>query len=197
MKQELERKIKSVCQKAGSSAAAAKYSELAEKLGKEYDQRVAAGMSELDAYRDVLKNIDEIEAILRAMPKTEEDFARDQAKARGKKMSKLLGTASSVLWLAAVLLFFVLNRTFRVGISLLVFPWAAMGQTFLDMTGKILKGKPTRKVLREGLSGILWLGAVIVFFLFRWYFFWDGWLVFVAAAIVQVILSAVLGNEKK
>ena len=63
MKDELNKKIRELCNSAGSSAACAMAPVLTEDLGRKYDERVAAGMSELDAYRDVLRSVDRIEAM--------------------------------------------------------------------------------------------------------------------------------------
>ena len=81
MKDELNKKIRELCNSAGSSAACAMAPVLTEDLDRKYDERVAAGMSELDAYRDVLRSVDRIEAMLRALPKdspkTGDQKARD------------------------------------------------------------------------------------------------------------------------
>jgi len=66
MKRELHRKIESICNEIGTSAASAACEDIVHDLESEYDKRVSVGMSELDAYRDVLKNIDYVTLLLLA-----------------------------------------------------------------------------------------------------------------------------------
>ena len=78
----------------------------------------------------------------------------------------------------------------------LVFIWSAIGEILLDMTKNINRGKNEKKVIREGLSGILWLSTTILFFLLGFYgHLWStAWLVFIAAAIVQILLGTFLND---
>ena len=69
MKDELNKKIRELCEEAGSASAAAMAPRLISDMDVEYDKRVRAGMNELDAYRDVLRSVDRIRAMLNALPK--------------------------------------------------------------------------------------------------------------------------------
>ena len=73
MDREIKRTVKKLCDEAGSAAAAAACDDLTEDIEKAYNERVKAGMSELDAYRDVLKNVDEIKKMLDSLPITEDE----------------------------------------------------------------------------------------------------------------------------
>ena len=82
MKEELNKKIRALCDEAGSASAAAMAPRLITDLDKEYDKRVSAGMSELDAYRDILRSVDRIEAMLRALPRDNKESPREEAAPR-------------------------------------------------------------------------------------------------------------------
>ena len=69
MRDELNKKIRELCEDAGSQAALRMIPVLTADLDREYDKRIEAGMVELDAYRDVLRSVDRIEAMLRSLPK--------------------------------------------------------------------------------------------------------------------------------
>ncbi len=189
MKREISRKIKAISDEIGTVAAAAEAERIIEDLENEYDARIANGMSELDAYRDILVNIREIEALLRSMPKTDAESSSASRKADMKKLSKQLGTISSVMWLITVAAYILLS--FKTGdwhISWLIFLYTSILQTILDM----IKAYNSGKTLKNGLSSILWLVCVIVYFLIS---FSSGawaltWLIFIAGAIVQVIIDA-------
>ena len=199
MKKELNRKIQELCDAAGTAAAEAMKPELIKNLNNQYDARIAAGMSELDAYRDVLRNVDRIEAMLNALPTTDEELElRDRAEGQ-KSLEFYIGKASAVMWIGTTILFFLLG--FGAGLwagSWLVFLWAAIGQILLGMAKKYNRIRKLNKVFRGGLSGILWVGTTILFFLLG--FGAELWsiscLVFPMAAIVQILLSTFLPDEK-
>ena len=74
MKKEIEKKIKTISDSVGTAAAEEMRREMTEDLKDEFDKRVDAGMSELDAYRDVLKNVDEIKKLFESLPVTDEEI---------------------------------------------------------------------------------------------------------------------------
>ena len=84
MKNELKKTISQLCDEVGTASAAARQKVLTEDLVNEYDKRVNAGMAELDAYRDVLKNIDRIREMLESLPDTAEDEEKNHAKQEEK-----------------------------------------------------------------------------------------------------------------
>ena len=101
MKRELEKTIRQLCDEVGTAAAEAKREDLTADLTDEYDRRVEAGMAELDAYRDVLKNIDRIRDMLESLPKTEADEERRSRDKSRKKLENILSrisTCASAKW---------------------------------------------------------------------------------------------------
>ena len=197
MKRELHRKIESICNEIGTSAASAACEDIVHDLESEYDKRVSVGMSELDAYRDVLKNIDEIKKKLDALPKTDAEIAEKAAKESLKNLKNILGKVSTIMWLSIVILFFYASFTNgNWHISWLIFLWGSICQKVFDMVINYNKGKPLKKVLRSGLSSILWLLTVIAYFLIS---FASGawattWLIFIFGAILQTVLGWIIGK---
>ena len=190
MKKELNKKIIEICEEAGTSAAAAKCGEIMDELDRDYDSRIAAGMTELDAYREVMKRIDEIKSLVDSLPDDEpsEDEKKDRAKGL-KTLEKLLDKTSTVMWLATVLLYFFISfGSMKWHITWVIFLLSSAAQVLLDMIKDLNTGKKSRKkVIRDGASAILWLLTVVLYFIIS---FASGkwaltWLIFVVAAIVQ------------
>ncbi len=197
MKRELGRKIKAICDEIGTLAASEACQDIINDLETEYDKRVAVGMSELDAYRDVLKNIDEIKKILEALPKLGKETAEADSKAGLKNLKSILGKVSTIMWLAIVIIFFLFSFTTGMWhISWLIFLWGSICQTVLDMVVKYNKGKSLRSVLKSGLSSIMWLVIVIVYFIgsFATGAWQISWLIFVFGALVQTVIGWIFGK---
>lgn len=230
MKDELNKKIRELCEEAGSASAAAMAPRLISDLDVEYDKRVRAGMNELDAYRDVLRSVDRIRAMLNALPKDPpqdpgtrtagssaageaarifgeddeedgwnpvEDF--NERMAGRKTLSFYLDKASALLWVGTSLVYFLWSLTFGGWhYTWLIFLWATLGQIILSGAEDYNKNLNIRKTMHDTVSGCLWVGAVILFFLAGfglglWRF---SWLVFLAATAVQILLGAFLGDGK-
>ncbi len=197
MKRELERTVKQLCREAGSAAAADKEDELKSDLAEQYEQRIQAGMSELDAYRDVLKNVDQIRAMLLSLPKSEAEEEQRKSEEDRKRSEKILDKISSCLWIGTLIAYFLIS--FGTGLwayTWLIFLWSSIGQNILDMVKKLGRGKPKKKVLRSGLSSILWISVVILYFIVS---FGSGlwhltWLLFPAATLVQILMGLFLGE---
>ena len=194
MKNELNKKIKKLCDEAGTAAAAEKYSELTEQLDTKFDARVQSGMSELDAYREILKDLDQIRDLLDSLPKTEDEEERSSRQKSYKWLSQNLSRISGCMWIAAAMYYFALSITSGGWhLTWLIFPWTVMGQILLGMVKSYNRGKSLKKVLKSGLSGMLWIAAVIVYFLFSftlgsaWHL---TWLIFPFTIILQIILNS-------
>ena len=112
MKNELNRKIRKLCDSAGSAAAAAKYDELTKQMNADYDARIKAGMSEIDAYRDVLRDVDKIQELLNSLPKTEEDDERISLQKSYKWLSKNLSRISGCMWIATAIVYLLFSMTY-------------------------------------------------------------------------------------
>lgn len=186
-----------MCDSIGTAAAEEMCGELTEDLGEEFDRRVKAGMSELDAYRDVLKNIDQIQKLLDSLPVTDEELDAKERLKETKKWNKVISKISSCCWLALVIVYFLFSMMSGMWhLTWILFLWGAIGQILLNMVTKYNKGKTMKKVLKGGLSGILWLSTVMMYFVFS---FASGmwhltWLMYIAAVIVQIILGAILDH---
>lgn len=198
MKKELVKTIKQLCNEIGTAAAAEMKEELTENLAEEYDKREQAGMDELNAYRDVLKNIDKIRDMLESLPQTDEEIEKKERDAGRKNLERILGKISTCMWLCTVIAFFLFSitnsGTWRY--SWLLFLWSSIGQILLNMVKKVNRGKPLKKVMKSGLSGIFWLGITIVYFLLS---FASGawrltWLIFLVGALLQTFLGMFLDD---
>ena len=133
MKNELNRKIKKLCDNAESSAAAAKYEELSRQMSEEYDARIRAGMSELDAYRAVLRDVDKIQQMLNSLPKTDEDEERISRRKSFQWLSKNLSRISGCMWIAVTIIYFLFSMTFGGWhLTWLIFPFTVILQIILN-----------------------------------------------------------------
>ena len=192
MKNELKRTIRQLCDEVGTASAAARAETLEEDLGKEYDKRVKAGMAELDAYRDVLKNIDRIREMLESLPQTDDETERAERAVGRKNLERILGKISACMWMCTVIVFILGSFAFGAWkYSWLIFLWSSIGQILLDMVKSVNRGKPLKKVLKNSGSGIFWIAVTILYFLLSfgggaWYL---TWLVFLAGAVVQTFFS--------
>ena len=197
MKNELNRKIKKLCDSAGSAAAAAKYDELSKQMNADYDARIKAGMSEIDAYRDVLRDVDKIQELLNSLPKTEEDDERISLQKSYKWLSKNLSRISGCMWIATAIVYLLFSMTYGGWeITWLIFLWTTIGQIVLNMVKKYNRGVKLKKVLKGGLSGILWVAVTILYFLFSMIVgYWHlSWLIFPFTVILQIILNALFSD---
>ena len=197
MKRELEKKIRAICDEIGTAAATEACDSVTDELKSKYDTLVNDGMSELDAYRDVLKNIDEIKMMLDSLPRTEHELNAAEEKAKLKSLKSILGKVSSIMWLSVVILFFYISFTRGMWhITWLIFLWGSICQTVLDMVLSYNKGKPLKKVLKRGLSSIIWNITVIVYFLVsfasgRWAI---TWIIFLISALLQKAVGLIIGK---
>lgn len=200
MKKELNRKIRELCESAGTQAARDMAAELTADLDRRFDDRVAAGMSELDAYRDVLRNVDQIEEMLRALPSSDGAAAAEDPRAGEKQLKFYLEKTSAVMWVMTAIVFFLLGMIGGVWkYAWLIFLWTTVGQILLEMTRKYNRRRNLNRTLRGGLSGILWVGTTIVYFLtgFGLGMWRINWLLFPAAVVVQILLDAFLKERDR
>lgn len=192
MKKELEKTLKQLCDEVGTAAAAQKLDELTEDLTEEYDKRVKAGMAELDAYRDVLKNIDAIRDMLEALPKTDDEIDRKDREGGRKNLERILGKISTCMWLCTVIVYLLFSLTYGGWqVTWLIFLWSAIGQIIIGMVKKYNRGRTLKKVFKSGLSGILWLLVTILYFFISfatgdWHI---TWVIFLLGALIQTFLG--------
>jgi len=187
--------------------------ELLATLNKRYDDLIAAGKSEDEAFALVVSGIEDIDSLLidvagpegdipleagekksrrrgflnKEYRKTYDTFVENQKAilSSDKKRRKLRGALSSSLWMLIVMLYFALS--FFTGswhLTWLIFIFGACLQQIIGM----MFSKPGKR--KRFKHGILWTTSVIVYFLFsfttnRWAW---SWLIFPATAAIQQIL---------
>ena len=175
-----------------SAAAAAAYEEESAKITKAYDQMLAEGKSELEAYRAMLDDIEAMKIILSSIPTSEEEAERERQRKREKKekksFRKMVGSMQAVLWLLTVIWYFLYS--FGSGnwhLSWLTFLGSAAGSVLLDIIVKHNEGIPWHKC--GGWHGVFWIGLVMLYFAgsFLWGNWATSWLLFPAGAIVEVL----------
>ncbi len=180
-----------------SAAAAAAYEEESAKITASYDRMVAEGMSELEAYRALLEDIDAMKLVLAAIPVSEEMQKKKerQEKKRNRKLRKLVGSMQAVLWLLTLVWYFL--SSFITGdwhLTWLVFLGSAAGSTLLDIVVKYNEGTPLRKC--GGWYGVFWLALLMFYF---WFSFTFGgwaltWLLFPLGAVVEIFWKMLNGK---
>lgn len=197
MKKRLDEKLKKVCESVGTQAAAEKFDQLSKSIEIEYDKRVAAGMSELDAYREMLRDVDAIEELLRQTPKTAEEQAReDEKKARkewNRKLNAIEGSIQGLWWLLTILFYFFVSIVFGGWrLTWLLFLSSSIGSIIIGMLFKYNRGVPKKELFAD-LHGILWLAVVALYFFVSIVFGgWRlTWLLFLLGAVLNVVLNVV------
>ncbi len=158
MKREINRKIQSMCDAMGTAAAAEMAPELIQEVDHVFDQQIAAGMSELEAYRAILSDLDRIQAELDKLPVTESEAKSRIAKLPSERLKSWLNKASPAIWFAALVMSAV--RLFSGHFLSFWTPFlgAINGQRLFDMLVQINRGMPERKALRKYGSGFIWIG---------------------------------------
>ena len=192
MKKELKKKLESMCDEIGTAAAAETINEMVGQISSEFDRRVAEGQSELDAYRELLSDVEKIKEMLRSLPETEEDTSEKERKRNAKKMNALFDTIEACMWLLTVVAYFAISFLFgHWHLTWLIFLSSSIGSVLFDMLRKYNRGIPFDKVMHQEFSGVLWLGIVIVYFLYSFTFSgWTwaySWLIFLIGAVIEVI----------
>lgn len=192
MKKELKKKLESMCEEIGTAAAAEKIDELADEVSKAFDRKVSEGQSELDAYRELLADVDKIKAMLESLPATEEEADAKEQKKSAKKMNALLDSIETCMWILTVAAYFAISFLFgHWHMTWLIFLSSAIGSVLFDMLRKYNRGTPFDQVMHEEFSGVLWLGIVILYFLYSFTlggWAWSySWLIFLIGAVIEVI----------
>ena len=160
MREQLRREIvKRTGEYVQSAAAAAAYEEESKKITASYDELIAQGKSELEAYRAMLDDIEAMKIILEAIPSTEEEQTRQEARAAEKKkrkaFRKMAGSLQGILWLMTVIWYFLCSFTFgNWHMSWLLFLGSAAGSVLIDILVKYNEGTPLKKC--GGWHGIFW-----------------------------------------
>ena len=192
MKKELKKKLESMCDEIGTAAAAEKIDEMVGRISTEFDRKVSEGKSELDAYRELLADVEKIKAMLESLPETDEESEKKERERNAKKTNALLDTIETCMWLLTPVVYLAVSFLFgHWHMTWLMFLSSAIGSVLFDMLRKYNKGIPFDKVMHQEFSGVLWLGIVIVYFLYSFTFSgWTwaySWLIFPLGAVIEVI----------
>ncbi len=168
MKRELNKKIISICEEAGSTAAKEKCAELMDEIDREYDSRVESGMTELEAYRDVLGRLEEIERLVASLPKDgtpkrNTDADRD---AGHKTLKRILESVNSVMWVAVIIGYLLVSLiTGKWKYTWLIFLCAAAANVITDAVRDVNDSKKDRKkVEHDGKEAVLWIMTTAAYF---------------------------------
>ncbi len=182
-----------------SAQAAAVYEEESKKIAAEYDRLVAQGMTELEAYRAMLSDIEAMKAALAAVSaaaEAEAETARNAEKAASQKKKsfrKLAGSMQAILWLLTPLWYFVYSAVSgNWHLSWLTFLGSAAGSVLIDILVKYHEGKPLKEC--AGWHGVFWIVLTMAYFVvsfqlggIAWAF---TWMLFPAGAAVEVLWKA-------
>ncbi len=192
MKKELKKKLESLGDEIGTAAATEKLDEMVDRISAEFDRKVAEGTSELDAYRELLADVEKIKAMLESLPETDEEAEKKERERNAKKTNALLNTIETCMWLLTPVVYLAVSFLFgHWHLTWLMFLSSAIGSVLFDMLRKYNKGIPFDKVMHQEFSGVLWMGLVIAYFLYSfavgggaWAY---SWLIFPLGAAIEVI----------
>lgn len=197
MKKQLKREIQKLYEEFGSASAEyAPKVDTMEEMTDDFDSMVESGMTELEAYQALNKDLERMHVVLEKLPLTGREKAEEaDRRARGqffKWMKKLRGNIESIQWLLTTMLYFLIS--FRFGhwhLTWLIFVGGSMGTILLDMLTKYNKGVPLGKQ-KGNWSALLWLATVIAYFLISFAFgHWHlTWMIFLVATILQILIGS-------
>ena len=203
MKKQLKHEINKLYEEYdGVSAAYAPKVDTIEEMTDDFDNMVESGMTELEAYQTLYKDVERMRIVLEKLPLTgcekAEEADRSARREFYKWLKKLRGNMESIQWLLTTMLYFLIS--FRFGhwhMTWLLFVGGSMGSILLDMLMKYNHGVPLGKQ-KGSWSALLWLATVILYFLISFTFgHWHlTWMIFLAATILQILIGSD-GNGNK
>ncbi len=201
MKKQLKKEIGKLYEEFDNvSAAYAPKVDTVKEMSEDFDNMVESGMTELEAYQALYKDIERMRVVLERLPLTGQEKAEEaDRRERGKFykwLKKLRGNMEKIQWLLITMLYFLIS--FRFGhwhLTWLLFLGGFMGSILLDMLMKYNHGVPLRKQ-KGSWSALLWLATVILYFFISFTFgHWHlTWMLFLVAPILQIFIG---GNDNK
>ena len=192
MEKEIKKRIDNICDEVGSESAMQAKSETVEKLLTEYHNKINSGKSEIEAYREIVSDLDEVREELDKLPKTEEEKTDRKP---FKSIATLIWQISFVVWAIALSTYFYVSVKYNIWhLSWLIPVWALMGQVLLEMILRFNKGKSLSHVLKVGLTIILWMLVVSSFIAVSiitgaWHM---SWLIFLFGGVFQLLIIAIV-----
>ncbi len=209
MKNQIKSHFEKQLQRFGASKDAPGYAEAldgfsaeAEKL---YDEKVAAGIADLDAYRSavetVMPRIKEAAAGLKA-PVSETKPAEEK-RPKNDGLASVEEAAHTSFWLITAAAYFIVSfLTKRWNVTWVIWLGGAVGSMVIDAVFDLNRGKPVSKIW-SNLEGAHWLIILIVYFTvsFLTHKWGVTWIIFLIGALISAVLEAVkkvvVGNEKR
>lgn len=204
MKKELDKKIKQICDEVGGAAAEAKLDDVTRIMNDQYDKIIESGKSELDAYRAILSDTEKIREMFNSIPKSEQkrkaqgEREKSEGKKKNKKEKGILDTIETSMWLLIVIFYFLFSMRFgHWNLSWLVFLWGSIGSVLIGMVKKYNRGESLRRTMKKGISKIMWLYIVIIYFAGSFIFGgWAvSWVIFLVGALAEIILNAIFRDS--
>lgn len=204
MKKELDKKIKQICDEVGGAAAEAKLDDVTKIMNDQYDKIIESGKSELDAYRAILSDTEKIREMFNSIPKGEQkrkaqgEREKSSGKKKNKKENGILDTIETSMWLLIVIFYFLFSMKFgHWNLSWLVFLWGSIGSVLIGMVKKYNRGESLRRTMKKGISKIMWLYIVIIYFAGSFIFGgWAvSWVIFLVGALAEIILNAIFRDS--
>ena len=204
MKKELDKKIKQICDEVGGAAAEAELDDVTKIMNDQYDKIIESGKSELDAYRAILSDTEKIREMFNSIPKSEQkrkeqgDREKSGGKKKNKKQKGILDTIETSMWLLIVIFYFLFSMRFgHWNLSWLVFLWGSIGSVLIGMVKKYNRGESLRRTMKKGISKIMCLYIVIIYFAGSFIFGgWAvSWVIFLVGALAEIILNAIFRDS--
>lgn len=194
MKKRIPEQIESELARAGVTLTPEEMHDAEKRAEELYDAAVSDGRDQIDAYRAAMNDFDAYLAA-RTAHRTAPDS--DPSGETAHAFSSIAGTLNTVMWLAGVMLYFLISFIFGGWhLTWLIFISAAAGSVIIEMIGELERGASRRAIAKSG-TAVMWLAAVIVYFLASFIFGgWHlTWLIFVAAAAATVIINTLMKGD--
>ena len=170
-----------------------------------YDEKVAAGVPDLDAYRSAVETVmprikEAAEGLKAPVP---EKAPEEEKKPKNDGLSSVEEAAHTSFWLITAAAYFIVSfLTHRWDVTWVIWLGGALGSMVIDAVFDLNRGKPLSKIW-SNLEGALWLIILIVYFTvsFLTHKWRVTWIIFLIGALVSAVLEAVrkvaVGNEKQ
>lgn len=197
------------------------HDEILSNLEERYDDCIAGGMTPQRAYTAVVGTMGDIGKLIRQVSEEGQPpaglFERSSPTGKGvfkkysyifteKNLKIIKRSAIAVMWILLTAFYFLVSFTSDMwDRSWIIFLVGAGLNVAINMAGDIARfsrlgdNADSRvrilKSIRGSLSAILWLAATFMFFMIgmtNYYLFDRAWVIFILAAAVQIILSAVM-----
>ncbi len=186
--------------------------ELFTNLIERYNDLVASGVSEEDAYKNAVANIGDVSELINNLK--ENDILNNLSHEDARKKTALVLTLSVGLYFLAFLIpmiimflsnldpvaaFFMMIGIAAIPTCLLVYHYTSLpryhkhDESIVEEFKEWSSSTSQRKSIRGAISGILWTLTVFIYLLFSFLTFdWNiSWLIFILAACIECIITLI------